>query len=90
MKYNTAKIFNQMIDRFEDEFYWYEDHTGKEEFLVYSSNVFYVTGYTNEELVEMPGKGREIILDEDLSEMRETLEEFRNDSTRNSISMEFW
>ena len=78
-----------MIDRFEDEFYWYEDHTGKEEFLVYSSNVFYVTGYTNEELVEMPGKGREIILDEDLSEMRETLEEFRNDPSRKSISMEF-
>ena len=78
-----------MIDRFDDEFYWYEDHTGKEEFLVYSPNVFKVTGYTNEELIEMPGKGREIILDEDLSEMRETLEEFRNDSTRNSISMEF-
>jgi len=89
MKINISNIFNQMIDRFDDEFYWYEDHTGKEDFLVYSSNVFKVTGYTNDELLEMPGKGREIILDEDLREMRESVEEFKNDTSRNNLSMEF-
>lgn len=78
-----------MIDRFDDEFYWYEDHSGREDFLVYSPNVYKVTGYTNDELLEMPGKGREIILDDDLREMRETVEEFKNDASRGNLSMEF-
>ncbi len=89
MKINISNIFNQMIDRFDDEFFWYEDHSGKEDFLVYSPNVLKVTGYTNEEMLEMPGKGREIIFDEDLREMREAVEEFKYDSSRNGLSMEF-
>ncbi len=85
----TKDIFNKFISLFEDEYFWYQDLTNGRKTLFYSDNVKNVTGYTNEELVSMPGRGKELIVDEDRKELRSIIAEFKKEKDRNSISIDF-
>jgi len=51
--------------------------------------VLNVTGYTKDEMLAMPGKGKEIIVDTDFKLLKKKVEEFKKDSIRNSFNSEF-
>jgi PAS domain S-box-containing protein len=89
MNSDTTDIFNRLVNNFGDEFFWYQDKKNGNDHLVYSDSVFNVTGYTNEEMVAMPAKGKDIIVDEDLILLKKRVEEFKKDVNSNGLKFEF-
>jgi len=89
MGLNRKKIISRLVNDFDDEFFWYQDLKNRNEYLYYSDSVLHVTGYTKDEMLAMPGKGKEIIVDDDLKLLKNTVKEFRRDVNRNSLNFEF-
>jgi PAS domain S-box-containing protein len=89
MSIDQPDIFNKMVNDFGDEFFWYQDQKNGNDYLVYSDSVLDVTGYTNEEMIAMPAKGKDIILDDDLKFLKPKIEEFKKDINANKINFEF-
>lgn len=89
MEKNIQNIFDKLVNLFEDEYYWYEEKTDKFSEIFYSNNVVNVTGYTRDELVAMPGKGKDIIYSEDLQRLKQKVSDFLNDDKNNTINLDF-
>jgi len=89
MGLNRKKIISRLVNEFDDEFFWYQDLKNRNEYLYYSDSVLHVTGYTKDEMLAMPGKGKEIIVDDDLKLLKNTVKEFKRDVNRNSLNFEF-
>ena len=89
MSLDIQKIFNRLANDFDDEFFWYLDQTNGDPYFFYPDNVLKVTGYTEEELLAMSGKGKEIIFDDDLIVLNKYVEEFNGDANRNRWNVEF-
>ncbi|MFC2103472.1 ATP-binding protein [Bacteroidota bacterium] len=86
---DSQNIYNNLIDFFEDEYFWFQDLSKSSNNLFYSDSVKNVTGYTSDELVALPGKGKEYIVDEDLRELKNKITEFKNNTNNNWISFDF-
>lgn len=89
MNTDVQNIFNQLLNQFDDEFFWYDDRNENGGELFYTDNVANVTGYTKNELLSMPGNGRAIIFDEDLNELKLQMEEFKKETDKNRMKIEF-
>ncbi|MCH7774444.1 MAG: PAS domain-containing protein, partial [Bacteroidetes bacterium] len=89
MEKTEKNIIEKFVDLFKDEYFWYEDRKNKKAEIFYTNNVEEVTGYTKEELLAMPGKGKDIIHGEDLQELKHQVNEFENDPDRNCLELEF-
>jgi len=89
MSLDIQNIFNRLANDFDDEFFWYLDQTIGNPYFFYPDNVLKVTGYTEEELLAMSGKGKEIIFDDDLIVLKKYVEEFNGDANRNRWNVEF-
>jgi len=83
MEKTEKNIIEKFVDLFKDEYFWYEDKKNKKAEIFYTNSVEEVTGYTKEELLAMPGKGKDIIHSEDLQELKHQVNEFENDPDRN-------
>jgi PAS domain S-box-containing protein len=83
-----VKRINELISQFNDEYYWFITNHNGEEKILYSDNVFSVTGYTPEELISMPSRGNDIIFDEDIKRFNHEVNEFKLDVSRNTLEME--
>ena len=88
MSLDKPDIINRMVSGFGDEFFWYQDQKNGNNYLVYSDSVLEVTGYTNEEMIAMPSKGKDIIVDEDLKLLKLKVEEFKKDFNSNRLNTE--
>ncbi|MFC2094563.1 ATP-binding protein, partial [Bacteroidota bacterium] len=82
-------IIGKFVDLFKDEFFWYENRKNKKTEIFYTDNVKEVTGFTNEELIAMPGKGKDIIYEADLQELKQQVSDFNNESDNNCLEIEF-
>lgn len=89
MSLDIPNIFTRFATDFDDEFFWYLDQKIGNPYFFHSQSVLKVTGYTVEELLEMPGKGKEIIIDDDLKLLNKYIEEFNCDADRNRLNVEF-
>jgi len=89
MNNDFENISNQLVNHFEDEYFWYKEQSNGKSFISYTDNVQNVTGYTKDELLSMPGKGKEIIFDDDLKLLRREINDFKNDRKRNVFNFEF-
>ena len=89
MEKTEKNIIEKFVDLFKDEYFWYEDRKNKKAEIFYTNSVEEVTGYTKEELLAMPGKGKDIIHGEDLQELKHQVNEFENDPDRNYLELEF-
>jgi len=89
MNKDFENISNQLVNHFEDEYFWYKEQSNGKSFISYTDNVQNVTGYTKDELLSMPGKGREIIFDDDIKLLRREINDFKNDRNRNVFNFEF-
>ena len=89
MEKTEKNIIEKFVDLFKDEYFWYEDRKNKKAEIFYTNSVEEVTGYTKEELLAMPGKGKDIIHGEDLQELKHQVNEFENDPDRNCLELEF-
>ena len=70
MQENIREIFDRFLSRLEDVFFWYKDYAKEKDALYYTDSVATVTGYTKDELFSMPGNGKDIILEDDLKELK--------------------
>jgi signal transduction histidine kinase/CheY-like chemotaxis protein len=82
-------IVDKLVNLFEDEYFWYELVIDDKKEVFYTDNVVKVTGYTSDELLAMPGKGKDIIYTEDLQKLKQKVNEFKNDKQNNFINLEF-
>ena len=89
MNLDISNIISRFIHDFDDEFFWHLDQTNGNDHVFYSDSVLNVTGYTKEELLAMPGKGKEIIVDDDLKLLKDKVEKFKKDLNRNGLNAEF-
>jgi PAS domain S-box-containing protein len=86
---SIQNITNKFVNLFEDEYFWYENRNDEKQRLIYTDNVVNVTGYTSDELIGMPGKGKDIIYGDDLQKLKQKVNEFKNDNKSNIINLEF-
>jgi len=89
MEKTEKNIIGKFLDLFKDEYFWYEDSKNKKAEIFYTDNVKEVTGYTKEELLAMPGKGKDIIYGEDLQNLNQLVNEFKNGPNNNCLEIEF-
>jgi PAS domain S-box-containing protein len=89
MSLDKTNIINRLTSDFDDEFFWYQDQKNENDCLVYSDSVLNVTGYSKEEMLAMPAKGKEIIVDDDLKLLKKRVEEFKKDVKNNRLVFEF-
>ncbi len=89
MSADKTDIFNRLVNDIGDEFFWYQDIKNGNDYLVYSDSVLNVTGYTNDEMIAMPSKGKDIIVDDDLKLLKLKVEEFKKDVNSNRLNIEF-
>ena len=89
MSLDKPEIINRMVNDFGDEFFWYQDQKNGNDYLVYSDSVLDVTGYTCDEMIAMPAKGKDIIVDDDLKLLKPKVEEFKKDINSNRLNIEF-
>ena len=89
MSLDIPNIVSKLVNDFDDEFYWYLDQKNGNPYFFYPQSVLKVTGYTEEELLAMSGKGKEIIIDDDLKLVNKYIEEFNSDVDRNRWNVEF-
>ena len=89
MQENIREIFDRFLSRLEDVFFWYKDYAKEKDALYYTDSVATVTGYTKDELFSMPGNGKDIVLEDDVKELKTKIEELKNNPQRNSLNLEF-
>lgn len=89
MKNSNQDIINQLVNLFEDEYFWHRDITNGRNTIYYSDSVKDVTGYSSKELISMPGKGKELIVDEDRKRLQGKISDFKNDKDNCCISFDF-
>ena len=89
MSVDKTDIFNRLVNDIGDEFFWYQDKKNGNDYLVYSDSVLNVTGYTNDEMIAMPSKGKDIIVDDDLKLLKLKVGEFKKDVNANRLNIEF-
>jgi two-component system sensor histidine kinase/response regulator len=89
MSLDKSDIINRLVNDFGDEFFWYQDQKNGNDYFVYSDSVLNVTGYTNEEMLAMPDKGKDIIVDDDLKLLKQKVDEFKKDVDSNRLNFEF-
>ena len=89
MQENIREIFDGFLSRLDDVFFWYKDYSKEKDALYYTDNVATVTGYTKDELFSMPGNGKDIVLEDDVKELKTKIEELKNNPQRNSLNFEF-
>lgn len=89
MEETEKNIMGKFVDLFKDEYFWYEESKNKQAEIFYTNNVEDVTGYTKEELLAMPGKGKDIIYGEDLQRLKQFVNEFKNGPDNNCLEIEF-
>lgn len=89
MDENGQNNLDQILNRFDDVYFWYQEAIDDYKHLYYTDNVINVTGYSRDELLAMPGRGKDIIVDEDLKKLKPRIADFKNDPQKKSISIEF-
>lgn len=89
MGITEKNIIEKFVNLFKEEYFWYEDRKNKKAEIFYTDNVEEVTGYTKEELLAMPGKGKDVIYGEDLQELKQQVNEFKNNPGNNCLELEF-
>lgn len=89
MNKEALHIVNEIANVFEDEYFWYRDLTLSPDEIYYSYSVVNLTGYTIDEILSMPGKGKELIVDEDMKVLKSKISEFRNETDKYSIGFNF-
>jgi PAS domain S-box-containing protein len=82
-KFSNSGLLTEIIDLFPNLFYWTQTIDGESESVYYSSNIINVTGYLGDEIQSMPGRGLSLVVDEDLSPVKNHLNNFTNDASRN-------
>jgi len=89
MGITEKNIIEKFVDLFKDEYFWYEHRKNEKTEIFYTDNVVKVTGYTKEELLAMPGRGKDLIYSEDLQGLKHQVNEFENDPDRYCLELEF-
>ncbi len=89
MNDDFENISDQIVNHFKDEYFWYKEQSNGKISISYTDNVWNVTGYTKDELLSMPGKGKEIIFDDDLILLKRAVNVFKNNKNRNIFNFEF-
>jgi len=89
MNDDFENISDQLVNHFKDEYFWYKEQSNGKISISYTDNVWNVTGYTKDELLSMPGKGKEIIFDDDLILLKRAVNVFKNNKNRNIFNFEF-
>lgn len=70
-----------------NEFLWSSEIENSQENIFYSSSVARLTGYEEEEIKALPGRGQSLILAEDAFNIRKKINDFENDRTQDSIEL---
>lgn len=83
------KSINQLINKFEDEFYWSLTESENGTKLFYSDNIEKVTGYSSEEIKAMDGRGKNIIYKDDLPLYRKIIDRFENNSNKKFLEVDY-
>ena len=89
MQNGAIEKFNKYINQLDDVFFWYKESGEGKKVLYYSDNAETVTGYSKEELLAMPGDGKDIIIDEDVKELKTKIADFKNNPQNNCLNLEF-
>ena len=89
MPEDFSKIEKMMLNHLDDEYYWYQNLSKQENVVYFSESVKNVTGYTPDELQSMPGRGEEIVLDEDHKRLKKLVDNFKNDTAEDRLAIEF-
>ncbi len=70
-----------------NQFLWTQYFGNDKSELYYTSNIELVTGYTPEEVINLPEHGLSLICEEDLPDVRKELDLFINDLSRNNLQL---
>ena len=73
MKIGEVKHWEEIVTKFEDEFYWSSVVTKKGEDFFYSANIEKVTGYLPSEVLALPKIYYSIIKEQDLPRYKKFL-----------------
>ncbi len=83
-KLSNAGLLTEIIELFPTLFFWTQTIDDEKESVYYSSNIIIVTGYLGDEIQSMPGRGLSLVVEEDLSSVKNNLTNFTNDASRYS------
>lgn len=76
----VAEMLKNLSASFDGSFYWSVNKSDDLEEVYYSDNVTQITGYSAHELVEMKGRGLELIVDEDIQNVKQSFHQLESSS----------
>lgn len=82
-------IIEQVVNKFDDQFFWSWKRTENGLEVFYSENIEKVTGYSGEEIKSLPGRGKEIVCQDDLPRYRKLMDEFESEPDRNFAELKY-
>jgi signal transduction histidine kinase/CheY-like chemotaxis protein len=89
MKIGEAKHLEEIVKKFEDEFYWSLLITKNGEEAFFTENVLNVTGYTPAEINAFPNRFLDIICSDDLPDYKKFLDSFRTNPEKTDGTIEY-
>ncbi len=86
---NNNSSINKFFYGIDDSFLWSLKKEGQKEIVYYSDNIVKITGYTADEVKHFPGRGSNIIFEDDQQRIKKVFTDFSNDASTNFIKLSY-